>query len=121
MTTKTNKAQTILSIVVGFLVLHWIFKVEWLFYVSLIVGVLGLLSGAFAAFVEKIWLKLAEILGRINGTILLSIIFFVFLTPIAWLMKLFKGGDQLRLKKQDQTVFQERNHKYSKEDLENIW
>lgn len=118
---KETNAQSILAIVVGFLVLYWIFEKQWLMYVSLVIGVLGLLSSAFAGFVTKIWMKFAEVLGRINASILLTLIFFIFLTPIALLMKLIKGVDQLKLKKQGDTVYEERNFTYTAKDLKNIW
>lgn len=118
---KQNKSQVILTIVIGFLVLFLIFKLQWLLYTASVIGVLGLLSDAFAGLVTKIWLKFAEVLGRINGTILLTIIFFIFLTPIALLMKLIKGSDELSLKKPKGTNYAERNHAYVGKDLENIW
>ena len=118
---KQNKSQVILSIVVGFLVLFAIFKAPWLLWISLVIGVLGLLSDAFAGLVTKGWLKFAEILGRINGSILLTIIFFIFLTPIAFLMRIFKKGDELSLKKPQGSNYAERNHLYTGKDLENIW
>ncbi|SOE21962.1 hypothetical protein SAMN06298216_2412 [Spirosomataceae bacterium TFI 002] len=118
---KENYSQTILSIVVGFIVLYWIFDKEWLFYIASVVGVLGLLSTTFAKYIEIGWLKIAEVMGRINATILLSLIFFIFLTPIALLMKIIKGGDQLKLKKQSDSVFVDRNHTYTAKDMTNIW
>lgn len=118
---KENNSSSILAIVVGFLVLYWIFEKNWLMYISLVVGVLGLFSNTIAALITKGWMKIAEVMGRINATILLSIIFFVFLTPIALLMKLIQGVDHLKLKSQDNTVYEERNHKYEAKDLKNIW
>ncbi len=116
-----NKSQVILTIVVGFLVLYAIFKVNWLLYVSLGIGVLGIFSDAFAGLVTTGWLKFAEVLGRINGNILLTVIFFIFLTPIALLMRIFKGADELHLKKQSGTNYATRNHKYAADGMKNIW
>lgn len=118
---KETNAQSILAIVVGFLVLYWIFDKQWLLYISLGVGILGLLSSAFAALVTKGWMKFAEILGRINASILLTLIFFIFLTPIALLMKLISGADHLKLKSPGDTVYEERNYTYKAKDLKNIW
>ncbi len=107
--------------VIGFLVLYFIFKADWLLYVSLGIGVLGLFSDTFAGLITKGWLKFGEVLGRINGSILLTLIFFIFLTPIALLMKLVKGSDELHLKKQSGTNYATRNHKYVADDMKNIW
>ncbi|MGK0137203.1 MAG: hypothetical protein ACI9DJ_000647 [Algoriphagus sp.] len=118
---KQNKSQIILSIVVGFLALHFIFRIDWFLYLSELVGLLGLLSEAFARIVTNAWLKFAEILGKINGAILLTAIFFIILTPIALLMRIFKGSDELNLKKQSKTNYATRNHTYQGKDLKNIW
>jgi hypothetical protein len=60
------------------------------------------------------------ILGNINGKILLSIVFFIFLTPIAFISKLF-NKDGLQLKKTNKSYYQDRNHQYSAKDFENTW
>ena len=119
---ETNQAQTILSIVVGFLALHYIFGGEYFLPAALAIGVLSLISDGFAQLITNAWAKFALVLGRINWNILLTFIFFVFLTPVAFLMRIFKKGDALKLKKQNaNTVYVNRDHTYTKSDLANIW
>ena len=119
---ETNQAQTILSIVVGFLALHYIFGGEYFLPAALAIGGLSLISNGFAHLISQAWAKFALVLGRINGNILLTFIFFVFLTPVAFLMRIFKKGDALKLKKQNaNTVYVNRDHTYAKSDLANIW
>ncbi|MFM6949085.1 MAG: SxtJ family membrane protein [Aquirufa sp.] len=117
-----NSSQTILSIVVGLLAFGLIFKITYLFPIALFVGGASLLSTHFADFLSKIWLKFAQVLGRINSYILLTIIFFVFLTPIALLMKIIQKGDNLKLKRPiKDSVYETRNYTYQGKDLSNIW
>ncbi len=118
---KTNNAQIILSIVTGFLILYLILHKPFLLTIAVVFGVLGLLSDYFSEAVSKVWMKFALILGRINGNILLTLIFFLFLTPIAFLMRIIQRGDALKLKKQTNSVYDERNHLYTSGDLENTW
>ena len=119
---ETNQAQTILSIVVGFLALHYIFGGIYFLPAALIIGVLSLISDGFAHLVSQAWAKFAMVLGRINGNILLTLVFFICLTPVAFLMRIFKKGDALKLKKQNaNTVYVTRDHTYTKSDLANIW
>jgi len=74
-----------------------------------------------AKWIEWIWLKIAFGLGWINSRILLSVIYFLFLLPIAWVSRFFTK-DPLRLRRKDTpSVFLTRDHLYKKEDLENIW
>lgn len=118
---KQNKAQVILSIVVGLLVLFFIFKWQPLLNAAGVIGVLALISDAFVNFLTKWWLKLAEFLGKINGYILLSVVFFIFLTPVAILMRIFKKSDELKLKKPAGTNYESRNHQYQAADMKNVW
>jgi len=118
---QQNNKEIVLTIVVGLLVLYFIFKIQGLLTAALVVGVLSVFSGFVAEKITWVWLKFAEILGRINSTVLLSLIFFVFLTPLAFLMRIFKKTDSLKLKNTDKTVYDERNHTYTAKDLENTW
>jgi hypothetical protein len=68
-----------------------------------------------------IWLNLSDLLGKLMSKILLTIIFFVFVCPMAFYRKAI-GKDSLRLKefrKGTNSVFTERNHDYTKEDFSN--
>ena len=47
--------------------------------------------------IRRIWLKLGEILGAINSRILLSLLFFLIVTPVGWFKRLF-GADPLSCK-----------------------
>jgi len=118
---KQNNKEIILTIVVGLLVFFYFLKSKWLFNTALILGILGVFSDFAAEKIAWIWLKIAEFLGRVNSTILLSFIFFIFLTPLALLMKVFKKSDSLKLKKVSGSAYDERNHRYTAKDLENTW
>jgi hypothetical protein len=118
--TEAEKLKSLLVIVVGFLVLHFLFKKDFLLYISLGVGLLSLIAPSFGNGVLWVWEKIALVLGWINTRILLSVVFYVFLFPIASLYRLMTKNP-LQLKNSDSTVFTTRNHKYVKEDIENIW
>lgn len=118
---KQNYKEIILTIVVGLLIFFYFLKSQWLFNTALIIGILGVFSNVVAEKISWVWLKIAEILGRINSTILLSLIFFIILTPLALLMKVFKKSDSLKLKKVSGSAYDERNHRYTAKDLENTW
>jgi hypothetical protein len=116
-----DRFKTILVIVTGLLALAWIFDIPMLGKVALGTGVISIFIPAGAQAIEWLWLKLAMALGWINSRILLSIIYFVFLLPIAWLSRLFTK-DPLALKKNKRSsLFITRDHLYTGKDLENIW
>lgn len=112
-----------LAISTGFLALYFLFgRQEWLLYVALGVGALTLLLPALARWVSFGWFKLAEGLGYINSRILLSLVFFAFLFPIALLYRLSNRNPlALRHGRRATSLFTERNHTYSAKDLDNIW
>lgn len=118
---KKDTSKTILVIVTGLLIFSWIFKSAWLWKIAAILGVISIFIPVVARGIEWAWFKLAMGLGWINSKILLSIIYFVFLLPIAWLSRLFtKDPLMLRAKKLN-TTYVSRDHAYTKKDLENIW
>lgn len=118
---QQDRYKTILVIVTGLLGLALIFKITWLIYVSLAIGVVSIFSSVAAKGIEWAWLKLALGLGWVNSRILLSVIYFVFLLPIAWISRLFTKDPLVLRKRKTATLFITRNHLYTKKDLENIW
>lgn len=116
-----DRFKTILVIVTGLLAVGWIFHIPLLGKIALAIGVISIFIPPAARAIEWAWWKIAIALGWVNSRILLSIIYFVFLLPIAWLSRLFTK-DPLSLKRNSRsTLFESRDHLYSKKDLENIW
>ena len=69
----------------------------WSIILSLIFLFLGLLKPNILAPLNKIWIKLGELLGRIIAPIVMAIIYFIIITPMAIVLKLFKK-DLLKIK-----------------------
>jgi flagellar biosynthesis protein FlhB len=117
---REKKLESLLIIAAGFIVLFFIFKIKWFLLVAFLVAFLGAMSKLFADAVTWLWFKISEILGWINARILLSVVFFIFLFPMALLMKAF-GKSNIQLKKNKTSYYSERDHVYKSEDLENVW
>ena len=84
-------------------------------------GILSLVSKAFASILTAGWGKLIAGIGFVNSRILLSLIFFVVLLPVSLLSRVFRKDSLLQLKKNDKSYFTERNHTYVGKDMENTW
>ena len=69
----------------------------YLVTISLFFLVLGLLNSRILSPLNKAWIKLGEILGRIVAPIVMAIVFFLILTPISLLVRLF-GKDLIGMK-----------------------
>lgn len=118
---REKKLETALVLVVGLLVLHVIFKHEGFLLAAQIIGALCILSEHVLTLIAWAWTKLALALGYINGIILLTLIFFLILCPVAFLYR-FKNKDPLQLKKKlSGSYFITRNHTYTAQDLEKMW
>jgi hypothetical protein len=123
---KESNSKVILVMVMGFLLIatYLHFRTEYasaakvLFIIALSVGIL---SFFIESAIVWVWEKFALALGWINTRIILSLVFFIFLTPFAVLSRLFSKNSSLKLKNKEDTTFVERNHTYTKKDLENIW
>lgn len=85
--------------------------------------VVGLFVKPAANAIARLWLKFAEVVGAFNSRVLLGLIFFVFLTPIALLARIARG-DVLHLKRRtgaDRSYWQPRDHAFTAGDISKIW
>ena len=69
----------------------------YLISIALIFLILGLLNSKILTPLNKSWIKLGELLGRIIAPIVMGIVYFVILTPISLLVRLF-GKDLIGMK-----------------------
>lgn len=118
---SSSPASTVLVITVGFGVLFFITKQNWLLHFALIVGVLGAISDFIAYKIDWIWTKIGWILSKIVPTIVLSLVFYLILTPTAFLSRIFGKHDPLDLKNQAVSLFKSKSSTFSKESFEKPW
>ena len=69
----------------------------YLISISLIFLILGLLNSKILTPLNKSWIKFGELLGRIIAPIVMAIVYFIILTPISLLVRLF-GKDLIGMK-----------------------
>jgi predicted membrane metal-binding protein len=72
----------------------------WSFVISIIFLILGLSNSKLLTPLNNLWFKFGIFLGKIISPLIMSIIFFFVVTPIAILMRIFKK-DLLNLKYND--------------------
>jgi hypothetical protein len=68
-----------------------------------------------------IWLNISDLLGKIMSRVILTVVFIFVLVPVGFVRKI-SGKDNLKLnqfKKSDKSVFVERDHTFTKEDMMN--
>ena len=69
----------------------------WSLAIATIFFILGIINSSLLSPLNKIWFKFGLLLGRFISPLVMSLIFFLVVTPIALLMKLLKK-DLLNLK-----------------------
>lgn len=122
--TRERDLETILSICVVLVGLFLIGKQHHKYYltVAVILGLIGMFSKYLTAKISWAWWKLSEMMGAVMSRVILSVVFFVFLLPVALLARLFSSKDNLQLSKTTgDTYYAERDHIYQAQDLENGW
>jgi hypothetical protein len=85
-------------LVVGLLLLVWRHRATMGLAMASIGALLVLLAAAAPSLLaapHRGWMKFSHVLGTINGFLFLSIVFFLILTPLGLVLRLF-GRDELR-------------------------
>lgn len=119
---SNNSTKTVLVITVGFTVIYFFTKQNIFLYVALIVGILGSVSTYLADKIDWVWTKLSWLLSLIVPNIVMTVIFYVVLTPTALLSRLFGKSDPLGLRNTESTLFVEKKEtSFSKESFEKPW
>ena len=111
---SSNKSFGLLFFVVFLILALWPLKngsnINLYFTISSIIFlILGLINSKLLSPLNKLWIKLGEILGMIIAPIVMALVYFVILTPVSFIVRIF-GKDLLSLKllKEKETYWIER-------------
>lgn len=104
------------------IVLHLVIKHPLPLYFAFVFLCIGLFAQKLSRFLSEGWMKFAMVLGAINTKIILTVIFFLVVTPLAMIYRIFHG-DFMMLRKDTrrESYYGIRNHRYNAKDLENYW
>lgn len=109
-----------LALVLMSMLLYHYFKLEFIFFFALVFLLLTMTCPAVFKVWAKIWFGLSDLLGRCVSVVVISIAFFCVVTPIGIIRRVL-GKDSLMLnrwKSGSGSVMIERNHLFSKQDIE---
>ena len=76
----------------------------WSLIIAIIFLILGLLNSKFLTPLNKIWFKFGILLGSFVSPIIMSIVFFVIVTPTSIIMRVL-GKNLLNLKKDNKKTY----------------
>ena len=118
---KSNPSKTILTISVGLLLIFILTKTQLFLYSSLVIGLIGVFVEKLSYLIEKIWFKIANILGYIVPNIILSVFYYLVLFPIAVLSKIFKTIQLFILKNEESSTYLKVKKVFNSKDFINPW
>ncbi len=105
----SNKTFGLFFSAIFFLIYLWLFfKYQnnqiWVFILGFIFLVLGLLNSKILKYPNLLWIKFGYFLGIIISPIIMGVIFFLVITPINVIMKIFQK-DVIGLKKKGRNTY----------------
>jgi hypothetical protein len=122
MSSKNYQAkETVLVITVGLLVLYIVFKNKLFLYLALGIGLAGVFSFYLSEKIHWGWNQLSLLLSAISNRVLLTVVFFVVLTPMALIRRMRRSGGLRRFDTQAESNFSPREHVFGKGDMEKVW
>jgi len=86
---KEKVYETINAIVLGFIIIGYLFNFLWCYYIAISVLIISVFSAFGANKIAQFWLYIGKILSYINSRIILGLFFYLLLTPFALIIRLF--------------------------------
>jgi hypothetical protein len=111
--------STLVVLALAFLILYTIFSFSWALYTALFLLIISLVDNPLSTLIVRAWLGFSRGIGAINTTVILTLTFFLFLTPIALLYRIFNKKSVHYFKKRaDKSYFVDEQRSYTKESFE---
>jgi hypothetical protein len=117
---KEKSIETIVVLALASLVVSLWLHLSWLNYVAIVLLIISIISKKLTQAINTIWLTFSHYLGMVMNKVLMFVIFYVFLVPISFFQRI-TGNNQILKKRQGNTYFHQRNHLYTKKNIENPW
>ena len=119
---KFKQLETMAVLSLACLLFGIFLKVALLLYGGVVLLFTGLFLKRVSGILAGAWLQFATLLGAINTKILLSVMFYLFLTPLAWMFRQFKGDILHLVRKENVVTYWTKHEKeYTPADLEKMW
>jgi hypothetical protein len=113
--------ETVSILALACIALGFLLKRQEFFYAAMGLLLIGIFARRVSVIISDTWLKFASILGKINTLVILTLIYFLVLFPLAIIFRFVKGDFMNIGRNSSKTFWIERNHKFSPEDLKKPW
>ncbi|MEO1214756.1 MAG: SxtJ family membrane protein [Bacteroidota bacterium] len=118
---RYSSEESLLSVLLLGILLFVIWDLEIALWLALLLGSGGLLSRKLREIIHEIWSFLSQKLGNISSFILLGALFFLVLSPLAWIRRQIKSADSFHPTPNSSSNFEQHNYIYTPEDFNKPW
>ena len=123
MTGKGNDKAVLQTLAVWVVVLLvvYLYRAErgWL-YAALVFAATAVLALPLGRVFHRGWMAVADVLSRFMPALLLGAVFYIVLTPVAWLMRITRGS-VVQLKPQKNSMLREVDKSFPADTFEKTW
>ena len=119
---RLGTIKTINILTLAVLIAYLIFGAVWLVWLAAFLALGNAFESRITASVARGWLKFAEVLGAFNSRVILTLTFYVILTPLAFVYRVFNRQlvEHFRANRR-QSYFEDLNKQYTPGDFEKSW
>jgi hypothetical protein len=114
--------KTINVLTLAALIAYLIFGAQLLLWIALLLILGNALESRITAAIAHYWMNFAAVLGAFNSKVLLTMTFYLILTPLAYVYRIFNRPqvDHFLVNKR-QSYFEDINKTYTRTDFEKLW
>ena len=113
----SKQTEIIIILSFGLSVIYMLTHMLVILLVILFLYAIATFSEPLTKKVVRFWMWFSELLGRINSTIALTLVFYLILSPIALLKKIVSRNSENNSK----SNFKDLRRTYTAKDMENTW
>ena len=117
----SKSKETLLVLLLALVVWYRFSRQPVLLWIAGLLVLIGLFMPDLANGIHRGWMKLSEMLGWVTSRVLLTIIFFLVVTPLGFISRILGKNDLLLTPSSEESYFKIRDHVYTKEDLAHPW
>lgn len=119
--TPSSPAATLLTLTLAALIAYALTQVHVWLIVAMALAACGIFVPPLALLIHKGWFALARLLNRLTQPILLLLLYWLVLTPVALLFKLLGKKSPLPLQNNSSTTFVTRKNPITTESFKKMW
>lgn len=116
-----NAYGSVLAISLGLIALDYMYDIKYLQEIGLVLGGISLFIAPVRNAVHFLWTKLSKLLSKFMPLVILTLMYYLVVTPLGVLSRIFQKSDPLKFKNKMESVFDSSQRKVDKKFFEKTW